>query len=251
MSATRIYKKILEYNEDSQEWNFNLFWDLMSMEGVSYWTGEGDSDFSIHINNGKYLRFVNFDQTGTSTDNARRIYVGLGDAAETEILIYENKDSQYDPRNREYCIVHTTEGDWSFQVGIGNDTKEDLSDVSPIFAVVNAIDPLTNDETWGIYVPYQHGGYANAYRNAATKYFVTDETDIAIANLDGATNRALKAIMNDEMGAPFLVPMAAIGSRFVSKYSYTMLMGYRNENGAVTAGGKRLFWVNNIALPNT
>lgn len=251
MSATRIYKKILEYNEYSQVWNFNLFWDLTSMEGVSYWTGEGDSDFSIHINNGKYLRFVNFNQTGTSTDNARRIYVGLGDAAETEILIYENKDSQYDPRNREYCIVHTTEGDWSFQVGIGNDTKEDLSDVSPIFAVVKAIDPLTNDETWGIYVPNAHGGNANAYRNAATRYFFTDDTDSTIENKDGATNRAFMGLSTANTSTAVLAPMAAVGSKYVSKYSYIMLMGYRNENGPSTAGGKSIYWAVNVALPNT
>ncbi len=250
MSATRIYNKILLFNEGSQTWYLQLWFDLAQRQGVQSISGE-DSDFKLYVKNNKYLRFVNFDKTGTSTDNARKIYVGLWDDNETEILIYENKDSAYDPQNREYCICYSSEGDWTFHVGIGNDTKEDLSDVSPIFAVVTAIDPLTNDETWGIYVPYQHGGYANAYRNAATKYFFTDDTDSTIENKDGATNRAFMAINNANTDTAVLAPMAAIGSRFVSKYSYILLMGYRNENGSSTAGGKSIYWAVNVALPNT
>ncbi len=250
MSATRIYNKILLFNEGSQTWYLQLWTDLAQRQGVQSVIGE-ESDFKLYVKNNKYLRFVNFDKTGTSTDSARIIYVGLWDDNETEILIYENKDSTYDPKNREYCICYSSEGDWTFQLGIGSDTKEDLSDVSPIFAVVTAIDPLTNHETWGIYVPNAHGGYANAYRNAATRYFFTDDTDSTIENKDGATNRAFMAINNANTETAVLAPMAAIGSKYVSKYSYIMLMGYRNENGPSTAGGKSIYWAVNVALPNT
>ena len=82
MSATRIYNKILLFNEGSQTWYLQLWTDLAQRQGVQSVNGE-ESDFKVYVKNNKYLRFVNFDKTGTSTSSARRIYVGLWDDNET------------------------------------------------------------------------------------------------------------------------------------------------------------------------
>ena len=248
MSATIKYDKIWTVNGYG-EIEVNMLWDLATRDGVRS-TGGTEDDFYLNLTNGNHIRFVNWNKTGTSQESERKIYIGWStDKGDTDILIYSNRDSQFDPTNREYCVVYATEGDWSLQVGQGNSTKEDLRGVSPIFAVVKAIDPLTNDETWGIYVPMAHGGYPNAYKNAATKYFATSDTVEDIYNRDA--NGEMKYVVNENGPRCVLVPMAAVGSKYISKYSQVMMLGNTNEMTIITAGGKSYRLVVNIALPNT
>jgi hypothetical protein len=100
-------------------------------------------------------------------------------------------------------------------------------------------------------VPKLHGGAINSAKNAATKYFVTDDTEYDMANINGESTNDLNFVIKENAKSFVLVPMAAVGSEYISKYSRVIMIGSETGNGPITASGKSYNLVVNLALPNT
>ena len=223
----------------------NLFNDLRTMPGVTQAVGD-DNDMIFKIGENVYLEFINWDRSGTSPENARKIYVRYNDIS---TLIYTNSDIVFDPATRMYQLVKSKNNDWALQIGTSAYTKTSFETVSSIFAVVNVQNTSTQDVGYGVYIPFSQRQMLNGICQNAPKYLITEDVTEDIPNIDtGSANSTLRYIMTSIAKLTTLIPICAISSMCVSTTAYVMMIGQRPIYGDATLNNSKYYCIDGLCL---
>lgn len=222
----------------------NLFNDLRTMPGVKQAVGD-DNDMIFKIDEHVYLEFVNWDRTGTSSADARKIFVRYNDIS---TQIYSNTDAQFSPTSRMYQIVKSKNNDWTLQIGTEDFTRTSFSEVSAIFAVVNVRNTRTDEVGYGVYVPYNCKTFRNQYVLNAPKYLITEDVTQDIENKDQDTNRMLCYIITTAAKLTMLIPICAVSSDCISTSAYVMMIGQRPIYGDATLNNGKYYCIDGLCM---
>lgn len=228
-------------------WDLSSLWDAISSTFPWKSVTGNTSEKIFHINDTLAIRFVNFDNSGSS----RKASVVLANTNSDIKTLWQSATftGTYNPKNSIVQIITSITRDRFVRLRpYIQETFIDNSDF--VFGVVKTIDGVTKEQTglYGIYIP-QNGGVPFDY---SPQYLITEDTTNAIANtgyVAGASaTTAYKCIINPDAPFTALSPIITVGNKNISQTSYVMMIGKSAKMGPFILDGKYYYGISGFCM---
>lgn len=229
-------------------WDLSSLWDAISSTFPWKSVTGNTSEKIFHINDTLAIKFVNFDNSGSS----RKASVVLANTDGDIKNLWQSATftGTFSAKDSTVQIITSTTGDRFVRLRSYNqETFRDNSDF--VFGVVKTIDGVTKEQTglYGIYIP-QNG--SDTPFDYSPQYFITEDTTDVIANTGyvGGTSStvAYKCIINTNAPFTALSPIITVGNKNISQTSYVMMIGKSAKMGPFILDGKYYYGISGFCM---